>query len=81
MSIHLEAVGQASRHSPLQIRTTNEMNPCDPHEQQRRADYLESLYHLYGRNSPNVAHHGCYTGLLEQRIRDKADVLERNRRH
>ena len=38
-------------------------NPCDPIEQQLRADYIEALYQTSGRTD------GLYTNLFQDRIK------------
>jgi len=38
-------------------------NPCNPIEQQLRADYIEALYQTSGRTN------GIYTDLLQDRIK------------
>jgi hypothetical protein len=37
-------------------------NPCNPVEQQARADYIEALYQASGRTN------GLYTGLFKERV-------------
>ena len=39
---------------------------CDPLVQQARQDHLEGLYVLDGRDSPDHAQHGLYTGLAQK---------------
>jgi hypothetical protein len=45
------------------------MNPLDPIEQNRRAQYLERLYILDGRSDPAHPLHGVYTGLYQAHLR------------
>lgn len=52
----------------------------DPHVEQRRQDYLDALYLLDGRDSPDHPHHATYTGLFVEHLsvlveRDMCDVL------
>jgi hypothetical protein len=54
-------------------------NPCNPVEQQARADYIEALYQASGRTN------GLYTGIFQNRIDqliliDKAEVLLQQRK-
>lgn len=50
-------------------------NPCDPEAQSRRQAYINALYNLSGRSSPDHPHHATFTGLITQRLRD---LLERD---